>query len=265
MLSKIGKDAIIEFADTFCTEIEGFDRETFINETMALKQRVRGKDVQVPVCDAIMQRWYNSLEIGQPDFSVYEDVNVLQDVWACWSMYSRTYLREIMKRESNGIPIIESMGNVRCILDIGNGIGYSTAALTEIFPDAHVHGFNVKDSFQYKICEKVGKQYGFKMHHDIEKLGNVSLLLASEYFEHYYDPVEHLEKVIDITAPRNIIMANSFGTQSIGHFIEYSYGNKVVSAREINKIFNKKLVDLGYKKRQTTCWNNRPMFWQKIL
>lgn len=265
MLSKIDTNAINMFADTFGKHIDNFNKEVFVQESIALKQRVRGKSVIVPKCDAVMDRWYDSLNIEDPDYSVYSDINVLQDVWVCWALYSRVYLKDIQRRTTNDIPIIESMGKIKCVLDIGNGIGYSTAGLSELFPKASIHGLNVKDSFQYKICKQVSKKYGFKMHHDIKKLGKVSLLFASEYFEHHHDPVDHLNEVISITEPKNIIIANSFGTRSIGHFIDYVYQGKVVSGKEINSIFNKRLSYLGYKKQKTTCWNNRPMFWKKLI
>src|SRR4051812_21714531 len=46
------------------------------------------------------QRWYSSLNTGQPDYGVYADPYMVSDLWACWIVYSRQYLRDIQKPNS---------------------------------------------------------------------------------------------------------------------------------------------------------------------
>lgn len=44
---------------------------------------------------------------------------------------------------------------------------------------------------------------------------------ASEYFEHHELPVKHLIELLEVSHPRLLVIANSFGARSIGHFDSY--------------------------------------------
>lgn len=264
MLNKITNKDIQFFVDRYCSDIKGFNKDQFVHETIELKRRIRGaKNTDVPVCDAIMERWYKSLNDRNPDYGVYSDVSVLQDVWACWAMYSRAYLKALPTRivKSTQKNIMDSFGKVSSILDIGNGIGYSTATLSQLFPKAKVFGYNVKGSFQYKICSKVAADYRFTMIDNIRYVKNIDLLFASEYFEHFEEPIKHLSEVIKLLKPKNIVVANSFGTKSIGHFDSYILNGIVIGPRQTRREFNMFLKINNYKKHKTNCWNDRPAFW----
>lgn len=263
MLNKIGKSDIVEFANKYCYGLKGLNKTRFIQETLGLKRQIRGTDAQTPEHQKLLDAWNDSLNDNDPDYSVYSQYAILQDIWACWSMYSRAHLKSLSAKKCGDVSVLEALGEVNSILDIGNGIGYSTAALKQLFPLADVVGYNVIDSFQYKICERVAVDYHFAMTGDLEDVGHVDLLFASEYFEHYEYPVEHLEEVIELTEPRNIIVANSFGTEAIGHFAHYKYKNSVLTFRQIRKAFSDFLKDNNYVKQNTTCWNDRPHFWQR--
>lgn len=264
MLNKIGKNDMIEFVTEFCHDIEGFNKSNFINETVALKRQIRtGEDQECVNHNALLNRWEKSLENDNPDYGVYGELAILQDIWSCWAIYSRTYLRNLHTRLCMGKPFIEALGEVKTILDIGNGIGYSTAALKQIFPEALVYGNNIKKTFQWNICSKVAKKYNFKMTSRLRTDRNVDLLFASEYFEHHERPIEHLESVLKKVRPRNILIANSFGTQAIGHFKVYKHEELRLSPASVNRVFRNLLKDFNYKKIPTSCWNNRPQFWQR--
>ena len=45
------------------------------------------------------KRWYDSLKMQAPDFSIYDDDYYLMDLWACWVIYSREYLNMIHARD----------------------------------------------------------------------------------------------------------------------------------------------------------------------
>lgn len=208
------------------------------------------------------QRWYASLANDEPDYSVYADTAYLPDLWSCWVVFSRTYLRGI--RAPKSLPerggVLASLGDVRSVCDLGCGFGYSTAALTELFPDADVHGTNLDGITQTAIANRVAERYGFDVRSTPADVGPVDLAFASEYFEHFAQPIDHLNEVLDALEPRALLYANTFGSRSTGHFPSYQNG---LDGRATSRAFAATLRDRGYRKIETQLWNNRPTYWER--
>ena len=203
--------------------------------------------------------WYKSLDRGIPDYSVYNTDIYISDLWACWIMYSRKYLREIRKPKNN---IIDNKISYKKIVDLGCGFGYTTIALKQMFPDAEVIGTNIKGTTQIDVARSLGVDYNFKIVSDYKKIGNgVDLIFASEYFEHFPEPVKHLEDIICSTQAKYFLFANSFGTKSVGHFNEYIIKDRIVGGRSASTLFNKVLKINGYTNIKTQMWNNKPSYW----
>lgn len=210
----------------------------------------------------IEDRWYKSLDNGSPDYSVYSDPNYIADLWGCWIVGSRQYIKSIInKRSLDGTSIAEDLTDYKSVLDIGCGFGYSTAALAEVFPDKEVYGTNLKDTFQYEIATNIGEQYGFTIG---ESLKQADILFASEYFEHFERPIEHLEHVIRSVKPKAIILANSFDVRAIGHFNTHYYREAEFTAKQMKKLFLEHLRKMCYNKIKTKCWNQRPLYFKLI-
>ena len=114
------------------------------------------------------------------------------------------------------------------------------------------------------MAKDLAKQYGFTMLPDHTSLNNVDLIFASEYFEHWDNPITHLEDILMNTKPRYLLLANAFTQDAIGHFNEYYHNGVTYSKGQMNKLFNKTMKKWGYKKIPTKCWNTRPAFWGKI-
>ena len=142
--------------------------------------------------------------------------------------------------------------------------------MTQLFPEAKVVGTNVPNSDQTKIAKLIADPYDtgenyFEMvasPNYIEK--PVDFVFASEYFEHFDRPIEHLFEVLEELNPSNLLLANTFTSPSIGHFDIYKHKSAEHSGREISRMFNKALKDQGYEKIKTTLWNNRPTYWKKM-
>ena len=167
-------------------------------------------------------------------------------------LYSRRYIKLIDKKFN--------FKNITSIIDLGCGIGYTTAALKELLPNAKVIGTNLEKTKQYKIAKKVGEKYDFSL----EPFANqqADMIFASEYFEHIESPIKHLEEIIKICNPNFLIIANSFGSQSMGHFNYYKVEDKYIKNKKIGRLFNNKLRTLGYNQLKTGFWNNRPTVWE---
>lgn len=216
----------------------------------------------------IEAKWYESLEKGSPDYSLYNSDYFMCEMWACWIVYSSGYLKKIAQTNklSNGTSILQDLYDVKSIVDMGCGFGHTTGEWKRLIPSASVYGMNLRDTFQFNIAERTGQEKGFKMVGDIKEIGkNMDLVFASEYFEHIEKPLEHLLEVITVLKPKVFIIANSFGSKSMGHFNEYIVNNQKVSNKSIGRLFNKLLRDNDYYMVKTKLWNNRPTYWRRKL
>lgn len=185
-------------------------------------------------------KWYKSLEDGQPDYSVYDDDYYFCDLWSCWSIYSRKYLRAIHKL--NLIQEAES------IVDLGCGISITTASLKELYPSAKVYGTNIEGTKQFKFGKHMAEKYNFTIVPDISYIDTIDVVFASEYFEHIERPIEHLIEIITRLKPKQFILANAFNTRSLGHFLEYKNLDEIILQKDISKMFLAALKSHGYKK-----------------
>ena len=211
---------------------------------------------QLSAGQALEARWYQSLEDGKPDYSVYDDDNFVSELWSCWIIYSRGYLRELRK------GIVAAISNhVKVVADIGCGIGYTTAGLKELFPSADVYGTNIRDTWQWAEGELLGDEYGFTINGVVDR--QTDLIFASEFFEHFDEPIDLLGEIIECGDPKYLVIANSFGSRSIGHFNAYKADGQLISNKAIGRVFNKALRCRGYQKIETGFWNGRPAIWAK--
>lgn len=251
-----------------CAAHGGIDVDTVdAIATAAIANNRKGSELD-PRHAELETRWYASLENGEPDYSVYEGDPYLGELWACWSIYSRSYLREIANPrsmpESGGV--VADLGDVRRVVDLGCGFGYTTAALAALFPQAQVVGTNLPGTIQWNFAQKLGELHRFALARDVSVLGawlHTDLMFASEYFEHQTHPVEHLREVLDAMKPRALLVANAFGTRSIGHFLTYEDEGETVTPKVIQQRFATELRRRGYEKQKTGLWNNRPQYWKR--
>lgn len=213
---------------------------------------------------SLEKRWYASLIRGEPDYDVYGDSAYLADLWACWIVYSRRYLRAI--RSDRSLPergsVLSDLAAARSVCDLGCGFGYTTAALVELFPTATVTATNLDGTEQTAVTRRVGARCGFAVAADPSDVGPVDLVFASEYFEHFAEPAAHLADVLSALRPRALLIANAFGGHSIGHFPRYRIGTQLLEPRTASRSFNATLRRAGYQKVETRLWNARPSYWR---
>lgn len=219
------------------------------------------KEIQRTDAQAVENTWYQSLASGNPDYGVYDSDYYLADLWSCWVIYSRNYLKTL---RSQGI--LKSLGNFDQVIDVGCGFGLTTAALKELYPDAEVTGTNLPNIRQTRVAENIGQKFHFKIMSELPgtKDHKRTLIFASEYFEHFYEPVAHLREIINTTNPDTLIIANSFGARAIGHFNIYKVDGSIIPSHIIGRKFNDCLRSRGYEKMITKLWNNRPAIWVKV-
>jgi len=254
---------------SLCSGLFGWDLEkqalVSAQANNAIKYYNAPKQLRFEELHTLETRWYQSLANKEPDFSVYDTDLMLADVWACWRVYSQGYIKTLVSEKSLfTTSIVNDMGNMSSVVDLGCGAGCTTAALKEIFPNACVYGTNIEGTKQYRVAQENGHLFNFSVlpvaSHVNEKGG---LVFASEYFEHFYKPVDHLIEILDALSPNCLLVANSFSSRSVGHFDEYSCHNELYGNKEMGRVFNKELRSFGYDKVKTKCWNDRPSYWKK--
>ena len=262
------KDALIEFLE-LCQSMENINVERVYKTAMATIAYLRGNKEQrqyLQLGQELEEQWYKSLANDQPDWSVYGTDYYLGELWACWIIYSRTYLRNILIPRS--LPpdgIVADLGQIQTIIDLGCGFGYTTAALREIFPNAEIIATNLDGIIQTDLAKKMGRRYNFHVVSGIEKIElQADLIFASEYFEHIYRPLDHLREIINILNPQAFLIASAFNARAIGHFQHYDIDGKRLGGKSTSRLFNAELRRLDYKKIKTRLWNNRPSYWKRI-
>ncbi len=211
--------------------------------------------------------WYHSLENGFPDYSVYNEFQYFIEALWCWLGYSRGYLKGLKMcfEKSTKRTVFEILEGQQRIVDLGCGLGMTTAMLSQLFPTSNIFGTNIEDTEQYRFCQQLENEFGFQMCSDVSQLGKIDVVFAFEYFEHFEKPIQHLFEVVYLLKPDFFILANSFNTKATGHFWKYKIqkGSKweIVRSEKISRLFNDSLRKLGYKMLKTTFWNNRPSVW----
>lgn len=264
IIAAIKKEDLVECIDTYANYVNIDKSRAYIvclNAIRYFNTRVVWKGGFAEL-ELLLERWYDSLESGTPDFSVYNDPFYFCDLWLCWVCYSRQYIKDIQSDKSLfGVSIVSDMQNVNTVLDLGCGFGYTTIGLKQAFPNADVFGTNMLESHQYAMAANYGNKHDFTVlpSHDGIK---ADLIFASEYFEHFANPIEHLLDVLKCK-PKYLIIANAFNAKAIGHFNEYYYNDSTYTGKQMSLLFNKTLRANGYTKVKTRCWNDRPYYWKR--
>ena len=264
-------DLLEQFLEDYST-LSPIEKEYARNE---IKKNINyyTKGIDGSFSSRLEKQWYDALKNNKIDYSVYEDPNYWIDTWCCWKMYSRNYLKILTKKShlkhyNLEIPLYEFLDDIKTVIDMGNGLGYSTAVLKELFNDKKVYGYNISGTTQYKFNELLGEKYNFQMVDDYSNLGKIDLIFASEYFEHFERPIEHMEDVVKKLQPKYLIIANSFNTKSIGHFITYKHDNgffdEDIDQTKISRRWIKELKNLGYEKLKVNIFNNTPSIYRKL-
>ena len=219
----------------------------------------------------IEDEWYSSLRNGSdidPAYRVYGYDDYLAEVWCCWEFYARNYVRNIF--ENRLVPPLGVQGYMGdgAIVDVGNGMGLSTAYFKQLFSNRRVVGTNLLDTTQWRMNNILSEAYGYELFDESTMLRaggigeQIGMVFASEYFEHFQKPLDHLDEMMSLK-PQVWVTANAFKADAIGHFDVYYVDNKPRQAAEMSRLFSAAMDSHGYRKLKTKLWNNRPAVWIK--
>ena len=219
-----------------------------------------GKDVSQAdgdLANKLKAMWYQSLRAGSVNYAPYTHDLYLAELWGCFWVYSRKYLKAIDKK-------VGKIDGVKSILDLGCGFGVTTAALKQMYPNAKVVGTNVDNSRQMDVAKIYAEKYDFTVTTDAPA-EPVDIVFASEFFEHLQEPISYLKLLVETTAPKHLFVANAFGADALGHFDTYTINGEIVDGKSVSRVFNKALRDLGYESKKVGFWNSRPSWFVKTF
>jgi SAM-dependent methyltransferase len=241
--------------DRYLALTNGIDRDAIrrlaLDEVRHQRDPKAGREAEPTDLDL---RWYSSLSAGQPDYGIYDAPECIANLWSCWVIYSRMYVLALGKLIARGVLPAE----MDTVVDLGCGLGYTTAALGRLWPSAKVAGTNI--GVQLDAASRLGAAEGFLVTADIPR---ADLVFASEYFEHFQRPLDHLREVLDAAGrPRYVVTANAFGSASAGHFPIYldEIGRDVPGSK-MGRLFGTRMRSAGYSRLATGFWNDRPAVW----
>jgi methylase of polypeptide subunit release factors len=98
------------------------DIDVLITDALHFAKHTAVQRAVLSEASLLEQQWYDSVARGHPDYSVYDTPWYVAESFACWYVYSRHYLKLCEKAQ-----IFDSL-DVRSVVDLGCGIGLTTAA-----------------------------------------------------------------------------------------------------------------------------------------
>jgi SAM-dependent methyltransferase len=212
----------------------------------------------------LYDEWALSVKEHKPAFELYGHDLYMNEAFNCWKLYSRRYLLLLRKYLSRPDCVIDK-DDVKTVLDLGCGCGYTTVGLSSLFPDATVCGTNLSGTLQYKIAEDVCRDFPNCIICDESHNANLhkapDLVFASEFFEHLTEPLVLLDDLVSKYRPKYFVFANTFTKMSLGHFERYWDCDHSFDGKKMSREFISRLRKHGYVKVPTKFFNNRPSIY----
>lgn len=243
------------------------DPHWIIQITHDYLRRKEGKAMTDPVLLYSLEKdWYEAMRRDNViPYHLYGDDRYIPDALSCYFIYSKKYIRQIADRRSyKSEALYDKIMAVKSIADLGAGFGLTSVQLRQTFPEAGLIATNLKDTLQFRIMRELSERYGFRIESQLSGVGPVDMVFASEYFEHFREPIDHLREVIAQCSPKILFCANTFTSDAVGHFDSYLINGTEYSGKDIGRIFSREMKELGYKKQDTNLWNNRPSLFMKL-
>lgn len=225
-----------------------FDRATILTLPMDKKASMAFEEQELD------NWWYDNYK----DFSRYASWHYLYAGLNCFDRFSKPCA--IYAKQYLGDREIKS------IVDVGGGIGLSTMLLADLFPEAKVYYNNITPSLQADFFE-AHKHYCTNIpqamtEKEMLQHGPFDMLFASEYFEHFEDPQQQTNFLLDKVGFKYLVINNSFNVKAYGHFKEFKCVGETLAPKQMSKMWLR-TVRSWYNELDVKCWNGRPKIFEK--
>jgi hypothetical protein len=208
------------------------------------------------------EQWYLYYEPEGKDMEMYAAIEFVIHAFHCWHFYSKHSVRKAVKWFGQYAPGVQS------ILDVGAGIGATTAQLAQDMPDRSLYYANL-EGWQWDASASL-----FSML-DLPNLSMVrdelsvaaDAVIAMEYMEHFKDPITESRRLLSNPRVQVYFDASSFTIKSAGHWSHYMVDGYQVEPTRIRRLFNTALREMGFVPAQNVIpdcrsfWNNLPAVW----
>jgi SAM-dependent methyltransferase len=198
-------------------------------------------------------KWYLS---GESDLSFYDSVEYLYIAYLCYKKYSRSFVL----KSCNALEV----EGINSVLDVGAGLGATTLLCKKILNPKVIYYQNLGGS-QYEFAKSLFEGFNVNMITSLKEINQeIDLILCLELFEHVKTPFSFLEELMRFN-PRYIVVSNSFGSRSYGHYSTFLKGEEVIDRKRMGREFNREMRNYGYliDDRCLKFWNRRPTIWRK--
>lgn len=128
-------------------------------------------------------------------------------------------------------------------------------------------GTNLPNTDQYTFCKVQAKKNGWTLVPNssyVSQVGKSVFVFASEYFEHFRNPILELDGILKELKPNAIATANAFKVRALGHFNDnyVSSDGEQITSRAMAIKFNRRLRDAGFERlNKYKCYNAKPELW----
>lgn len=205
--------------------------------------------------------WYDNYR----DFSRYKSYHYLYAGLNCFNNYSKQCA--LYAKQYLGDKPIKS------IVDVGAGIGLSTMLLADLFPSARVYYNNITPSLQSEFFEEHKNAKVNNMAYksqpvsaiteeDMRTHGPFDMLFASEYFEHFEEPIKQTDFLLNQVGFTYLVVNNSFNVKAYGHFEQFKHNEILTMPKAMSKLWLKTVRE-SYNELDVKCWNGRPKIFEK--
>lgn len=218
----------------------------------------------------LTDEWYKRIKADSSEnssaFNLYGDQFYFTDLIKCYGDWSERSIKSLKNKN------FFNDFKFDVVVDVGCGLGLSTNLLREMCPNAKVFGTNLPNTDQYTFCKTQAKKNGWILvpnssHVSHLEQGKSVFVFASEYFEHFRNPISELDGILEELKPTAIAAANAFKVRALGHFNDnyITSDGEQIKSRTMAIKFNQCLKDAGFERlNKYKCYNAKPELWTKI-
>ena len=201
---------------------------------------------------AITNQWY--LDYNESFYGDREYPWLALTFWVDWSF----------ENARRAIKFMDSIDYVpKKIIDLGAGIGLSTAQMALKYPSAEVVYQNIP-SLQERVAKRIFDRHGLSnITYSNNFENDADVVLGFEVFEHLHEPVDAAR--VSLKNTNLYFDSSSFGFPSPGHWPTYLVdGDKEVDGKRMKRFFYKQLRLMGFDYAHDLdlmakpFWNSRP-------
>jgi SAM-dependent methyltransferase len=234
-------------------------------DVMMAVSHATGINCDLPTAEALdialTEKWFAYYEPQHLEYEMYASPEYAVSAYFCYATQSKAHIRQLAK----WIDRYCSPG--QRILDVGAGIGATSALLQDLLPHHQVFYSNLP-GYQQTAAELLFEKTGSKVQIVEDDTGiGASVVLALEYMEHFEEPALEMQRLLSPPSVRVFADVSSFQFSCAGHWSTYKFGGVRAGRKQARRHYNEAIRNLRFTSAHKVIegtkpfWNNRPAVW----